>query len=365
MTGVVSLRSYSTRIEHKGYQDLIKNSEWEIIDRICQSELKCSAQTLFPNHGNEVFPQHIRQMLSRINEVTTFPFTSFERKEDDACAIYFKENETFVNLPYGHNVTSWIDRNAVQELIRSNFTKLFHPEDLVVIPGCAEGQIPIEVAAHSIMHDCPLQIVASDYNVTAMNIGYLTMKSYGIDPSRVSWVQSDVTKKSFFQSIYSTYPSRTIHKIVTLVQPCLKENALLSFLMNSSLMSNKQGVQSTLIMPVLLMDENSGWYKRCNGLVNTALDQAKKNKSPPHLIWQEQKYGVEFLKLSDKSYVPLQYFVYPWSIKELQEESGFHNATFEDLDISGPFHEETGGFQILEGISKRVICMWDSGKPQA
>lgn len=361
--GLASSRAFSTRIEHNnGYYSLIQSTEWEKVDRICQAELKCSAQAIFPNQDVEVSPAHLQLLLSKVNKAATFPVYRLEELDSDERAIHFRENKTFINLPYGSKVSTWPDRNALQKLIRSNFTQIFHPGDLVVIPGCAEGQIPIEIAAHNSMHDYQLHVVAADYNVSAMNLGYLTMKSYGIDPSRVAWVQADVTKKLFFEWIHLTYPSKPRHHVVTLIQPSLRENTLLSFLKNSSSMSQEHELRSTVVMPILLMDVHSDWYQRCDELVKRALHSAEERQEAPQLIWNKTKYGMEFLRLnaSKTDYVPQQYFVYPECVKDIQKETGHQNASLKLSDLSEEVQENMGGYTIHEGLAKRVLCLWDS-----
>lgn len=355
-------RAFSTHIEHNGYHNLIQSTEWEKVDRICRAELKCSAQTIFPNQDVEVSPAHLQLLLSKVNRVATFSVYRLDELNNDERAIHFRENKTFINLPYGSKVSTWPDRNALQKLIRSNFTQIFHPEDLVIIPGCAEGQIPIEIAAHNSMHDYQLHVVAADYNVSAMNLGYLTMKSYGIDPSRVAWVQADVTKKLFFEWVHLTYPSKPRHHVVTLIQPSLRENTLLSFLKNSSSMSQEHELRSTVVMPILLMDVHSEWYQRCDSFVKRALQSAEERQEAPQLIWNKTKYGMEFLRLNagKTDYVPQQYFVYPESVKDIQKETGHQNASLKLSDLSGEVEENMGGYPIHEGLAKRVLCLWDS-----
>lgn len=355
----------STPVEHAGYCQLIKSKDWEKVDRICQVELKCSVQAIFPKQEVSVNSTHLQLLLSKVKKVANFPVYRLGELDNDKEAIHFKENWSFINLPYGSKVSGWSDRIAFQKLIRNNFTQIFQPEDLVIVPGCADGQIPIEIAAHNLMYDYQLHIVAADYNISAMHLGYLTMKSYNIDPSRVAWVQANAAKESFFEWIRASYPSKLRYKMVTLVQPSLREDALLSLLKNNSSSSRKHQIPSTVVMPMLLMDKDSGWYKRCNSVVQSG----ENNEIYPKLIWNEAKYGMELLKFCQiktenneeikVKCFPEQYFVYPECVKDIQEETGHRNASLKLLNLPEEIKEEMGEYQIHQGIAKRTLCLWE------
>ncbi|MBP7075122.1 MAG: hypothetical protein KBA81_07045 [Rhabdochlamydiaceae bacterium] len=346
----------------QGYQDLLTSSDWDKIDKICRTHLGKPATTIFPKQANLVSPIDLQKLVSKVREVTSFPLISLENFEEDVKAIHFRENRIFMNLPYSNKVSAWPDRQALQELIRRRFSDLFQNNDLVIVPGCADGQIPIEISANSEKHDINLNIVAADFNADAMNIGYLTMQSYGLRTDRITWVQADVTKKMFFEWIQNRFPRLGRHQVVTLIQPSLREQSFLSFLKNSSSLAFQSHRVTTVVMPVLFMDANSEWYQRCNNYVESALTVAEKKREAPQFIWSQTKYGVEMLKLntSKNAYVPEQYFVHPESIAQIQDETGF-------IDSSGRLFPEVLNSLLIQdpraiksSSSKRMLCIWDT-----
>src|SRR3990167_7456779 len=100
------------------YQALIHSSDWEKVDKICHTFFGSGSKTIFPNQTRQVSNAHLQFLLEKVKKTTSFPMVSLETFEEDANAIHFRENRTFLNLPYGEKVTSWSDRTALQSLIR-------------------------------------------------------------------------------------------------------------------------------------------------------------------------------------------------------------------------------------------------------
>lgn len=348
--------------EPQGYQDLLTGSDWDKIDKICRAHLGQPASTVFPRQTQQVSPVDLQNLVLKVREVSSFPLVSLETFEEDEKAIHFRENRTFLNLPYSPKVAGWPDRNALQDLIRRRFSDLFQNNDLVIVPGCADGQIPIEISAHSERHDTNLNIVAADFNADAMNIGYLTMQSYGLRTDRITWVQADVTKKSFLEWTQNRFPRLGRHQVVTLIQPSLREQSFLSFLKSSSSLAHQSHRVTTVVMPVLFMDASTEWYRRCNGYVESALKVAERSREAPQFIWSQTKYGVEMLKLnvSKSAYVPEQYFLYPESLDQIQEETGFIDSSARLFPKMTHSSSATDPRTINSPSSKRMLCIWDT-----
>jgi hypothetical protein len=361
---LVRFASYKPSRGHalESYETLLKSTDWDKINRICQYFLGLHGVNFFPNQEYHVTPSDLLILLEKVKKVTSFPLTTLENFEEDEKAIHFRENRTFINLPYGEKVTAWPDRQALQDLIRQRFSSIFQQNDLVIVPGCADGQIPIEISANSENNEVDLKIVAADFNAAAMNIGYLTMQSFGLKSDKISWVQADVTKRRFFEWISASFPLEGRHQVVTLVQPSLREQSFLNFLKNSSALPHHHHAFTTVVMPVLLMDETSEWFQRCNGYVEIALKNAERNHEAPQFIWSQTKYGIEMLKLNtDKSgYIPEQYFIRPESLPIIQEETGFIDSSKrvfpEVIEASAAKDPRT----ITSAFSKRRLCIWDS-----
>lgn len=367
-------RPYSPKLQHvrfasqistppqkiSGYQALLNSSDWDKVDKICRQFFESGSKTIFPNQTTPVSPSHLLVLLDKVKRTTTLPMVSLETFDEDAKAIHFKENRTFLNLPYGEKVTKWPDRNALQSLIRDRFTSIFQKNDLVIVPGCADGQIPIEISVNSQRHNTDLTIIAADFNADAMNIGYLVMKSYGLETEGISWVQADVTKKRFFDWIRTSFPLEERHQVVTLIQPSLREQSFLSFLKYSASLPHHPGNKTTVVLPVLLLDESSEWYQKCNSYVKTALDIAEKSHEAPQFIWSKTKYGFEMLKLNQtkSAYVPEQYFIRPELLHDIQAETGFIDSSTKIFPSNG---SNTNESQLIRSpMSTRMLCIWDT-----
>ena len=352
---------FSTPAEKfRGYEALIHSSDWDKVDKICHTFFGSGSKTIFPNQTRQVTNAHLQLLLEKVKKVTPFPMVPLETFEEDVNAIHFRENRTFLNLPYGEKVTSWSDRSALQSLIRDRFCSIFQKDDLVIVPGCADGQIPIEISVNSEKHNTDLTIIAADFNADAMNIGYLAMKSYGLDTEKISWVQADATKKRFFDWIRASFPLEERHQVVTLVQPSLREQSFLSFLKYSASLPHHPGNKTTIVLPILLLDESSEWHQKCNRYVKTALEIAEKNLEAPQFIWSKAKYGYEMLKLNQtkSSYVPEQYFIRPESLPEIQAETGFVDSSAKVFPIDASNKNES---RLIRGsISTRMLCIWDT-----
>lgn len=342
------------------YEALIHSSDWDKVDKICRTFFGSGSKTIFPNQTRSVTNAHLQLLLEKVKKVTLFPMVSLETFEEDLNAIHFRENRTFLNLPYGEKVTSWPDRLALQSLIRNRFCNIFQKNDLVIVPGCADGQIPIEISVNSKKNNTDLTIIATDFNADAMNIGYLVMKSYGLETEKISWVQADATKKRFYDWIRASFPLEERHQVVTLVQPSLREQSFLSFLKYSASLPHHPGNKTTIVLPILLLDESSEWHKRCNHYVKSALEIAEKSQEAPQFIWSKTKYGLEMLKLNQtkSSYVPEQYFIRQESLSEIQNETGFVDSSETVFPLEDAKSKES--CIIRSSISRRILCIWDT-----
>jgi hypothetical protein len=216
--------------------------------------------------------------------------------------------------------------------------------------------------ANSEANNVNIKIVAADINIPAMAVGYLTMKSYELEADKISWVQADVTKRTFFEWIRNSFHVDSRRKIITLIQPSSNERSFLDFLKQSSSLSREQCSPTTIVMPILLMEKNSEWYRQCNMFVERARAKTEKDHtSPQQLIWNTETYGDEMLKWNSvvSAYVPEQYFVRPEYIKKIQEITGFIDSsetifprTKDSCNANDPL--------LVDGVSKRKICIWDA-----
>lgn len=366
-------RSFSSKsAEIKGYHELIKAPESEKVKKIAKSYfLENLSFSLDQAHFSS---DELMELLIQVKEKrqTRFPIheishSAFSKKAD---AIHFEMNKTFIQFPYNPRVLKWSDRVALQKLIRENFLKLFEENSLAIVPGCADGQIAIEIYSNSLKNNIKsLEIVATDFNLPAMELGYVTMKSFGLNANRIKWVQADVSETPFFQWINKHYiaPLRK-HQIATLVQPSLRESTFLSFLKHSSNLAKLNEVYTTLIMPVLLADPKSEWFQDCDKNVNKAFDQGRKENVPPKLIWNKTRYGIELLSLNrDKtSYVPQQYFVDPVQLPVLMAENSYKDESrliFDSIENPNDYTQKEDPRRIPQASgspaqASRIFCIW-------
>lgn len=347
-----------------GYQRLLESSERQKVIAIAKSYLSGNDLEPFLKDDNKVSMRDLFNLLRQVNKVATIPIQKIGDLHEDKEFIHFRDNFTFVNLPYSEKASAWSDRNALQQLIREKFPKIFKPGDVVVIPGCADGQIAIEVYAQALTHNTELEVVAADFNRPAMQLGYLTMQAFGLDPDRIQWIQSDIKSKNFFDWLGSRFYANGRHQIVTLVQPSLRETSLLAFLAQGAHLHKLNKTPTTVIMPVLLEDQNSGWFRTCDDHVQRALKASKQTQDLPQLVWKKTKYGHEMLRLDPTKtfYLPQQYFIRPDALPEIQKETGY-------LDQSEQIFDEVSNKEIegkradprlIEGTAKRVFCVWNA-----
>ena len=282
-----------------------------------------------------------------------FPIFNLMPRKRVSEAIYFRDNSMFINLPFGKRVSTWPDRAALDKLISTVFLKLFKKGDLVVVPGCAEGQIPITLYANSERHGYNLKIVAADYNAVAMKLGCATMESHGLWPGGINWVQGNATNQNFFDWLKSEFRFNR-HQIITLLQPCLLETSLLDLLKNNARFAKTNKLFSRVVMPVLLEDAKSDYYQKCDHFIQTAMKVAEVRKNAPTAIWNECKFGREMLTLSKEtnSYEAKQYFMYPGMIEELRSECEYSDAFDKVID-------EGQSPMIKSSASTRMLCVWD------
>jgi hypothetical protein len=359
-------RAYSSVINNSlaGYHQMLKSSDRQKVQKIAHTFLSEDQKKYFTSSDPRVSTKELIELIDAVEATTKIPMEYLDIPQERDDAIHFLANHTFINLPYSEKVSKWSDRNALQSLIRDKFKSLFEPGDLVLVPGCADGQIPIEIQAHAIQHEVDLDIVAADSNEIAMKLGYCTMRSYAIDPSRIQWVRADVTSSSFFNWITPRLPPRSRHQIITLIQPSLREQTLISFLKKSSDLAHNSHNPTTVIMPVLLEDHETKWYKDYEKEIARALMLAKKTNDLPQLVWNRTQFGIEVLRLNaaKDAYVPQQYFVHPEAIPKIQKITGYSEAAqkvFGNLPKSGTYCLPGDPRLIESEYSKRVFCVWD------
>lgn len=203
-------------------------------------------------------------------------------------------------------------------------------------------------------------IVAADYIINAMRLGYVSAKSFGLDPNYIQWVQADITSKEFINWLKSRYPSfEGKYRIVTLVQPSLKESGLVGFLKKCSQLAMDSQVNLMLVMPILIHDKTSVWFKHCNAQVEGQLELARKYNSGIQLRWAENtQYGAELQRNYNGEMVPEQYFVDIQSPPEILKATGMEDisSTFLELDptSNSQFLEQAPGSKWR---STRVWCI--------
>ncbi|MCP5490870.1 MAG: hypothetical protein H7A42_07150 [Chlamydiales bacterium] len=359
-------RTFSSALSSSftGYHQMLQSSDRQKVQKIAETFLPENQRKYFISSDPRVSTKELIELIDAVEATTKIPMEYLDIHQERDDAIHFLANRTFINLPYSEKVSKWSDRNALQSLIRDKFKSLFESGDLVLVPGCADGQIPIEIQAHALEYQVELDIIAADFNEIAMKLGYCTMKSYAIDSSRIQWVRADVTSSSFFNWVAPRLPTRSRHQIVTLIQPSLREQTLISFLKKSSDLAHKSHNPTTVVMPVLLEDHETKWYKDYEKEVARALALAKKTNDMPQLVWNKTKFGVEVLRLNatKDAYVPQQYFVHPEAIPEIQKITGYSEAAqkvFGTLPKSGTYCLPGDPRLIESEYSKRVFCVWD------
>jgi hypothetical protein len=368
-----SLSSVSTRREIEGYHQLIVATDQEKIKRIARYHF--ISDLPFSLEKDNFSPYELGQLVESIRRVSRIRITSASvigQHLSDHDAIHFEKNWTFIRLPYDTTSQGWSDRAALQQLIRSNFPKLYKENDVAIIPGCADGQIAIEVYANSLKNNVKLRgIVAADYNLPAMELGSATMSSFNLSPRKVRWVQANATHERFFQWIHRIYGGFNVrHQIATLLQPCLREEGMLNFLNHCSQLSYSNGISTTVIMPVLVHDPDSEWFQYCNRCVQDALANAKERGMPPRLIWNTVKYGLELLRLNvDKSsYVPDQYFISPAKLSEILNSIRYEDTSrtiFQEVENPLDYSQPQDPRRISQSPSSRhratrIFCVWST-----
>lgn len=360
---------FSSRVssEYERYQGLVTSSEIDKLARIAENYLPKDSQTQIFNllgKGQQLIsPEILYQLVQEVDKFAQMPLMTWKANPVfPNNRNYFQNEKTFINLPYSKKSKTWSDRRGLQELIRTKFLSLFKENDLIIIPGCADGQIPIEVYAHAQHHQMDVNIIAADYNTTAMKLGYFTMKSYGLNGDKIRWVNTDCTSREFYQKVHSEHQDRKQHHIVTLIQPCLREVELLKFLKDSSELSSQNGYSTTLIMPILLEDPESKWLQSLNKTV------AFSTEIHPQYIKNQTRYGSEILKLNSErsSYVPMQYFIKPSALEEIQTITGYSDVSHtiytnseQDSPLIDPRRIPSNEDDILS--TERLMCIWKTG----
>lgn len=302
--------------------------------------------------------------IEAVSKASIQVVASQEERRSDAF-VHFENRRTFINFPYSEHTSKWPDRQALQNLIREKFCSIFQSGDLVIVPGCADGQIPIEIYGNALKHQKKLNIVAVDLNVAAMRLGYHVMNSYGLNPQNIKWVQADATAKTFFSWLEDNNLRQVRHQVVTLLQPCLTESQFLSILQSSRKLSHLAGKVTTIVMTVLLEDHNTPWYQACDGYVKQALHAALKDNTIPVLTWRATKYGRELLRLNadKKNYVPEQYFIRSESLPEIRRIVQFNDVSrnlFSSLIDPTVYGHSNDPRIINNNQSQRIFCIWES-----
>jgi len=343
-------------VETEGYKRLVASSERDKVKAIASTYLSPQDASLFSS-SDPVKLSELAQLIAQVGKTHQIPIAQVGDLQSSKEFLHFRDNFTFINLPYSEKVSTWSDRVALQNLIRQKFNRLFENEDLVIVPGCADGQIPIEVYGNSLQHRVSLDVVAADFNLPAMQLGYLTMRSHNLRGDRIHWVQADVKSPDFFNWVSSKFAIKRRHQVVTLVQPSLREESLVSLLKRTSELRSHAGTPTTLVMPVLLEDTASEWYQMCDRHVQSALSASTQQQDLPSLMWNETRFGREMLRLdaSKECYVPQQYFVRPDALPDLQKETGYED--FSD-HVFGKASQQTTDPRIITGLAKRVFCIW-------
>ena len=145
------LRAFSseTLLETECYDRLVASSERDKVEKIARTFLSPEdAKPFFNSHGvasSDVKPSELARLLEQVHKSQRIPIAQIGDLQNNREFVHFRDNFTFINLPYSEKVAKWSDRAALQNLIREKFRHLFEDGDLVVVPGCADGQIPIEV----------------------------------------------------------------------------------------------------------------------------------------------------------------------------------------------------------------------------
>lgn len=219
-------------------------------------------------------------------------------EQTDPISSYFEYNGDFNNLPFSRKVEAWSDRVAMTTVLRNRFPLLFTENDLVTIPGCADGQIPIEILVQAMKNNIKLNIIGTDLNPTAMKIGYCITKAYDLNPNGIQWVQADSTSRSFFNWLSTEYPLHRSRRVVTLIQPCIPIDSLEILLRHHINFAKQNKSTITVALSVLLEDPESHWHA-------LQLKMVKKGSLFP----RETKWGTEFLKMNNEHLVPWQSFM--------------------------------------------------------
>lgn len=347
----------------------------------------------------------ISELVYRCRKVVSFPITSLKNSknlslEEKNNFANFSRDERFVNFVYNKIVRGWSDRTALQKLIRDDelFCKFFRDGDVVVIPGCADGQIALELAASAKKNKINLHIVAADVNLVAMEATILLMKSYGIDYDNIHWIHADVTSNSFFSWLESKFPKseyKNPYQVTTLIQPCLSEKNMMIFLKKVHSICSLNGNLGKVIMPILLEDHKSIHFKNLLRLVENSGKKIKSVKINSVYIYNRTKYGVEFYKEVDKEdraeeeddmsiesglstgrFVLCQYFVKPDMVHPMREKLDFedHSDSFLDGVQNALFCKSEDGLMVFKSehieedkiskiskistISTRAMCIW-------
>jgi hypothetical protein len=246
-------------------------------------------------------------------------------------------------------------------LIREKYPLILHKDDLAIVPGCTDGQIVIEIYANGLKHNTSVDIIAADYNATALKIGYITMRSFDLKVNRVQWVRGDVSSGEFFSWVRSNYVNKR-HRVVTLIQPSLSIDGLKSFLRANAQIAKENSINSRVIMPVLLADKSSKKYQECDSYTKDAYKAARISGSTPQFIWHKTEYGDEMLRYSmaTSSFVPEQCFINSKSLALIRNQTGYEEAnsglfSSGNLDNYDSEHDQR---LIISNISKRIFCDW-------
>lgn len=372
-------RSYSHQFsqistELQGYHELIHADDATKIKRIAQKYF-ITDYLDSPEFFNKAKygPLDLMTLLDKVKCVESLPIhTGLHQPLVEEEALHFETNSTFINLPYTGKTQTWSDRFALQELIRKHFSKLYQVGDLAIVPGCADGQIAIEIYGNSLEHGIKLKdILAADYNLPAMQLGYVTMKAFGLNPNRIKWMQANIAHESFFRWVNKRYPNISgKHQISTLIQPSLTEESLLAFLKHCAHLTALNQVTSTIVMPVLLADPKSEWHETCDQHVQHALIKAKSDSIPPAFIWNKTKYGIEFLRRipGKKTYVPQQYFIDPSQLKFILTEFKLQDVSkriFSNIENPEDYTQSQDPRLIAQApgssaYARRIFCIWEA-----
>lgn len=304
------------------HKQLLRDSDQEKVNKIAEVLLPSDLRNaFFQKFSGKPLSILLSNLISYVEMNHEIPVKCISSLQNDQISSYFENNSDFNNLPYSRKVEAWSDRTAMTEVLRNRFPSLFTKNDLVTIPGCADGQIPIEILAQAMKNDMKLNIVGTDLNPIALKIGYCITKAYNLNPNGIQWLQADAVSPFFFDWLSTEYPSHRSHRVVTLLQPCLPMDSLESLLRHHINFAKQTQSTITVALSVLLEDPESYWYQ-------LQLKMVKQGT----LYSKETKWGTEFLKINNGHPVPWQSFMDKNAMDLIQKELGYQ-ILFQPEDV--------------------------------